>query len=912
MIKMRHLIKLICFLLILVVNTSFVLGSQITGGEINLIRPDSEYIDSEYIPAEYLSTEDLLFYTCIEEEDVPVRSSVICHDDNSFRDINLYQWEGDGNCYLGGYDLDRKECGDMVIETEYEKDDETVKISKRIEVKRFSSILDLVTSEQYSDGGWRNSTETASGIWVLSNYRKIYGDQINLANEWLKLNRENENKCWPKNDCSIRTTAKILAILTLAENNDTSRIMHDGNIYLEKKQNYYERGDRWNLTIEPFEHGITDCLITYERNHLNEKEFSINQSERQNYNLDVAPGENLIVICDQNIDARLETNRGEVPFVYEGDNLTYTLPHACWAKDEKWGKCDLTTTIYALLTDLSEERKDAALEYVETAIKDSSGEGEFLKTRDNIKETALYTYLIGKEKANYEPDKLISWLRYRQNNEGSWSRGEFDDKIKTTAFSILGLMENDFSRNNEVIRDAENWVNREELKLYENKTAEYEGWNSTENNAFAFTVLKNNARPILKFEPMIIVLDETNKEVDVFNPTTFPLESITYHFSDNLEDKVIIENERDEISAYSYVKLRMNRQKDDKEDIYGYLTIKNENIPIAKVPVMLVDHPSIEFEKKERQVTIFGTGGRIGFDIEKTAHNFDCRLEWQDDEISSRDEFRITGNEITFDISFSEARRIETTYRGKFTCEAQGRLFEHEFSFDASRYASFPFKVEPDEVHINETGERGKFTITNLLEESIELSIEFERLPNYFDLSSENIILGPSDETNITIFNNAPPEENISHTNTIKIESHGQQETINFRAFITGEPETEPSQILFWISLTILIAIIGGGGYASYHYKDKIKSLMKGDKKVDKIKMRIKKLEEKEKKTAIKNMIQIMRMLDKEEKDIRKRLQEEGFTEEEIKKGFESELEGDEEEAEEEEKKEQEKKTEEK
>ena len=65
---------------------------------------------------------------------------------------------------------------------------------------------------------------------------------------------------------------------------------------------------------------------------------------------------------------------------------------------------------------------------------------------------------------------------------------------------------------------------------------------------------------------------------------------------------------------------------------------------------------------------------------------------------------------------------------------------------------------------------------------------------------------------------------------------------------------------------------------------------------IDKIKMNIKKLEEKEKSTAILNMIHIMRMLNKEDKDVRKRLQEEGFTDDEIEEAFKKERGEDEEE----------------
>lgn len=897
---MRYFKQLMPLIFLLIMSMSFSLASDIKGGEINIVRPDNRYIDDTRIPPEFLSSEHLIFYTCIEEEDTPVRSSVICHDDASFKDVELYRWEGDGNCYIGAYDLDGDRCEDMVIESEYERDEEDVKLTKNVQVKQFSSLLKHVTDNQYSDGGWADSVSTAAGIWVLSNYRDIYADEMGLANDWLTEHRDNEEKCWPENDCTVRKTAKIMAMLNMAGLDQSLRTMHDGHVYLEKWQNYYEKEDEWELKIEPFESGKTHCLITYEREHLNEENFTINETETQYYDLEVAPEEELDVVCDQNIYGRLETMEGEVPFVYEGDNLTYSMPYACWPENTKWGECDLETTVYALMTNISEERKEAGIEYVESKREEGLGGEEFLEDESKIKENAIYSHVLGmedEEEMEYEADGLTSWLRFRQNNEGSWGRGDFEEKVGPTAHSILGLMENNFSRNSDVIKDAEDWVNEVEIGLYEDEAEDYEGWGSTENNAYAFTVLKNNARPVLNFEPNILMLDESEKSIDVYNPTTFPLDSITYNFSEELEDQVSIENEREEISAYSYVRLNLERENMDADNVFGYLTVENEDIPIAKLPIMIMEHPSIEFEP-EGHIDVFGTSSRLEFDIDKTYHEFDCKLSWNEENISSKNEFRVTENELTLDLSFEEARRLETTYSGEFRCEAQGEEIIDEFSFDVSRYPTFPFSVEPDDILINETGETKNVTIENRLDESIDISVDFQRQSEQFELSSNDLVIYGGEEEDVKIYNNADPTENVSQTNTIIVESLEQEETINFQAFIEGEPERELGPVFFWTSLLVLISIAGGGGFVAYRYRETLRGLFSREQKEDKIKMRIKKLEEKEKKTAIQNMVQIMRMLNKEDSEVKKRLKEEGFTDEEIDKVLQGEDTGEEEEAE--------------
>jgi hypothetical protein len=878
------------FLFIIIIS-NLCFSFDIKGGEIHLIRPYNNFIDFNYIPSEYVSLEDLFFYTCIEEVNVPIRSSVLCLDDISFQDVNLYRWGNSGNCYLGAYDLSKKNCRNIIIETEYEKDDEVIKISKNLKINRFSSILELVLKQQYSDGGWKNATETASGIWVLSNYRDIFKNEILLANEWLKKYRNNDLKCWPDNDCSTLETARILAYLTLANNNDDLRIMHDGIIFLKKKQSFYKENDEWNLSITPFEKGNTSCLITYDRNHLNDEEFLINENQTKQYSINVFPDEKLIVICDRNIKAILKTMQDETTFIYEGDNLSYSMPYACWPKDAKWGLCDLQTTLFALLTNIDDERKEAALKYVESVKKKGFGNEAFLKDEEKIFETSLYSLVLGNNSFNVSNNTdLIAWLRFKQNNDGSFDIGDFTQRIETTAFSILSFLKNNFSRTHQVVKDAESWINEEEIKISLNKTSEYLGWNSTQRNALAFTVLKNNARPLLKTSPIILILDKDEIELDIFNPTAFPLNDVTYDFSNDFIDLVEVKEPKDKILAYSYVKLKINRIKGDTGNVFGFLKIINENQEIARIPLLMVNYPTIDINTKKDSIVVFGTASKIDFNVVKTKHVFDCDLKWDSDEINSKSDYKINTDSFSVDISFKNPERSENTYKGNFNCIADNELFIIPFSIDVSRYSSFPFSLSTDNIIINNSNLNPWFIINNELDESIDINIRFVNSDNNFEFSVINKVIDPNKDLNVTIFNNIPPDINYTKTNTIVVEALGESRNINFKAFITDDRFKEKNKLLYYIILLIILIVIIGLAIILYFYRNKFLSFFKKENNVDKIKMRIKKLEEREKKTAIENMITIMRMLNKDENEIRKRLINEGFLEEEINKVFDSEL----------------------
>jgi len=846
------------------------LAINIRGGDINLVRPDSPYIDYQYVPPEYLSVEDLVFYTCIEE-DLPVKSTVICLDDNSFRDVVTTRWLEDENCYIASYDLDEKDCRQMLIQSEYVKDDEIVTLQQPVKVNRLSSILDLVTRNQYSDGGWKDAVHTAAGIWVLSNYRQIYDDELKLGIDWLKLNRDNDEKCWPRDSCSVRTTAKILAYLTLSGYNDTSRIMHDGEVYLRNMQNFYQDGDTWDLTIAPFEPGNTSCVISYE-NLLNEGNFVMEQGKQVNYSISPVPGNELIVVCDQNFKANLTAIADDRVFIYEGDNLTYTTPENCWSADGKWGDCDIPATLYASMTNITDINRELALDFLEKQLQVTRA-GE--KTMQyNINDSAMYVFLTGDE-------DVTSWLRYKQNNEGSWGNRTNMANVIPTGLSLLGLLATGFNRTDEVIEDAEKWVNEKELEFTLNITEDYVAWNSTEMNAHAFIVLKNNARPILKSDPAIVLIDKEVTDVEIYNPTTFDLNEISFEFSDNLKDILQIEDE-DFIPAYSYVRQAITKVGVETGDVYGYLSVYDYDDELGRIPVMITDFPDIKISYTQDNLVVFGAAAKVDFSIAKTGHKFNCKLAWDEDDISSQSDYTVDSNTLSVDVSFDSAERAEKTYVAEFTCTSNGYDFVVPVDVRMSRYKVFPFTVEPVDLFLNESGRDATFAIENKLDETLDVEAKFLKTSDYFELSRNSFAIDPNTKINITVYNSAPSQLNISSPNIIEVSALGQTREINFRADIIALPPKKANPVLFWSIVLLIIAGLGAGGYYGYKYKDGLLKLLKKGGKVDQIKMKIKQLEEKEKNTAILNMVNIMRILKKDDVQIRARLKTEGFSEDEI------------------------------
>jgi len=732
--------KYVYLLLLVIILSTSVSAINIRGGDILLVRPDSPYIDHDYVPAEYLSVEDLIFYTCIEEKGIPVKSSIICLDDNSFEDVEVVRWLDDDNCYMGSYNLDQKDCRKILIQSEYIKDEEVVTLDREVKINRLSSIIDLVTRNQYSDGGWRDSVQTASGIWVLSNYPEIFDDELSQAIEWLKLARNNDEKCWPKKDCSVQTTAKILAYLTQAGLNETHRIVHDGHVYLKNQHNFFLEDDEWLLNIVPLEAGNTSCVISYSESLLNQDNFTMDEDEYSMYNLTPVENEELLVICDRNFRANLTANNNDLVFLYEGDNMSYQVPFNCWSVDSKWGDCDLATTLFATMTNISETHREIALEYLESELRQERGGEMSIGSGENVSLAALYSALV-------DNTNVTGWLRYKQNNEGSWGNGTSADLVIPTGYALIGLLTSGFNRTDEVIEDAEKWVNDIELEFTLNITQDYVAWNDTEKNALAFIVLRNNARPVLKSQPRVLFIDKQFTDVEIFNPTTFDFDDVSFEFSDNLKDILTIE-EDDFIPSYSYVKQTITKSGGETGSVYGYLYVINYDNELGKIPIMMVNSPKIEI-KSSADLIVFGSSAKHQFDVIKTGHRFSCTLEWDFDDISSKSEHVVDGGMLSVELSFPSPERVERTYSAQFQCASGDYVFDIDVPVKVSRYAAFPFSLEPTELFINRTGQTGYVVIENKLDETLDLELKFMKNSDYFELSRTSLAIDPNMVKNV-------------------------------------------------------------------------------------------------------------------------------------------------------------------
>ncbi|MFP4523862.1 MAG: hypothetical protein ACLFO2_00905 [Candidatus Woesearchaeota archaeon] len=833
---------------------------------IHLIRPESKYITGNYAVPEYLTVEDLTFVSCLEE-DHTLQNSLLCLDDNSFQDLEATPWSEQDNCYISSYNLQDFECERLVIQAEYLEEGEKYKITKRVRVNKLSKVLDKIVDNQYNDGGWRTPLGTAYAVWALSYFKDIYEYEIDLALDWLKMNRNDDEKCWPKSPCNIEQSARILSLLTLSNYTDAKRVVNDARNWLEQLQNYYQQGDTWSAVVEAVNNETTLTLVAYEKEILDEN-FTLPLHGTKDYEFPAETGKELIIISDDNIIVNITNQEDETLITYQGDNLSYHVPGPCWSLNRKGEGCDPTTSIYAMTSPIDEDRAEAAEEWAVTQIRDGDILGRYFGDgEEKVTDTSYFMYNIHdrSDAEDYLPD-IRDWLLYVQNNEGSWGDDATSEKMVLAAQAVLALTSDGYNRTDEPIEDAEEWASDHEDDLEENQTVAL---------GSAFFILKHNARPLLVTTPKVIVVDQPEVTVEVFNPTMFDLEDLTYEFSEALEEDLAIER-REEIDAYSYRRLDVSRRGESRKQGFGFLTISNMDEPVAKIPVILADAPTFNASVPDT-VTVFGKSADLQVPVQKSPHTFVCSASWDSQELSTPGSVRVTSSTFDLPLEFSTALTQEDVYEGELSCTAAGKTLEQDISVHAKRYADVPLTVSPTDVIVNNTEDDVSFTVKNNLDRDLPVDLSLDRYDQYFSFPA-SVTLSPNEERNVSLKNNLPSDLNLTSTVLLDFEVFDRGTTATILVDVVERPPEQKSLLAALLPLIIILVFVSVAGFFAWKYRDALiaelnkLNVWRVREEKKKETSRIQSLKQSEQRQAIVNLLNIMKFQNKDEKEIAQRL----------------------------------------
>lgn len=887
--------------------------------QIFLVRPDNEFIPETTLPT-YLANEDLIFFACLEEEGIPLRLSVVCRDNNEFQDIRAYKWGGE-NCYVGATNLEQFECTQAVVQAEYIQDEENLKLEQEIRINKFSKTLERVINTQFDDGGWQTPLDTAHGLFVLSFFPDLFGERIDQAIEYLKLNRNEEDKCWPADECRISTTANILFLLDKAGFEDL-RIQHDGEIYLENTQNYLS-GENW--TVQIVDHTVninasvnTSCVYDYDGSI---NTTTLNQyPDEFEFEIEPAHGNEVGVVCTEPVFVRVFDEFEENMLTYQGDNFTWDIPQPCWTKNFENTSCDIRATLHAISTGIDSTQRSQAANYLTGLLEEDRDAGVRVSNQTNMINDALFLHEISSS-----ADEMTKGVLYRQANQGGWNVTEpyyehapyevsdaeynelqvrIEDRIShsfiATGYVVMALLENGYERDDEPLLDAERWVSLLEDEIDSNLSdsdlteaevaADYNRnksivLNDTKRNALAFYTLRNNARPLLLAEPRVLVMETDETTVDIINPTIFELEDIEFELSDSIDDEIEIE-EKDYIGAYSFRRIIVRTIKEDPLPSNGYIRVGIADNEYFKLPVIIPSQPRINISLP-RRITAFGSSAVLPFTVEKSSHNFNCGLEWTTEGIESTRTFNINNktSPYRFPVRFNRLETENVVYEGTVTCSQGSTTFRIPIATNIVRFSNKPLEISPSLLSLDQRTS-GQLQVTNALDQAIEVSAALQTADPFLSLSDTSFSLYPGESRNVTLEVLIGEGENHTATNRIVFTTFDIEEEVLVDVSVASPPGFEMPLWAWIVLIAALLAVLGVGGYFAYSKRDEIlewyREKFRKEDIEEKITHEVEKIEREEELIAIRNMIKILKMQGLGEAETRKRLINEGYTEEDI------------------------------
>ncbi|USN45763.1 MAG: hypothetical protein H6502_01365 [Candidatus Woesearchaeota archaeon] len=849
---------------------------------ITLIRPENSYLN----PAlqEYITNEDLFFVACTEDPHV-LKTAIVCLDDNRFEELDNYRFSETENCFVAGTNLEDFSCHELQIQAEYTVDGENQRLSKVVKVNKLSKLLDIILETQYSDGGWSGPLDTAYGIWALSHFSSIFSDRIEDGLDWLKLNRHNDDKCWPKSPCDHRTTAEILSLLTLSNLNADWRDVNDGTSYLELEQSYFVEGETWTIRIFPVLDDTTLSLVASGSSVLDQN-FSLPDEDYKEYNVSINTGDTIAVLADEVVITEIFDARDKRLLRYQGDNVTYDVPGPCWSETEPGDACDPIVTAYAAMTAIPATKKTAALDWLDDQrIEDPEVVGNYVGSYTNITErslaSALFLYHAEHSLSTSAQSNVLDYLLFSQNNEGSWGHVNLNVSNKTvpSAFSVLALLENGFNRSYEPIVDAEDYFSLNEEDIEDN---------DTQSVASAFYILNNNNRPLLVTDPSVLLIDRDVKDITLLNPTTFDFENLEYELSDSLTDYLDVV-EKTVISAYSYRKITFTRKKALTKSIYGFFSLYEDDEEVARIPVIVADTPHLNMTIP-KTLTVFGTAADLQLTMSKSHHQFTCEVTWVDTDISSQSSFSISSDSFSLPINFESPETTEQVHRGTIVCSSQGMDFSYPINLLVTRYAAKPFTVRTKFLQMNDTSKQAYLIIKNNLDRDVVASIKISPASDYISFPSSERI-DPGAVKNITFRFIGGESVNITDSFTISIEAFDNKETATLAVTVVPPPQRD--LLVLFIVLAFVLIILGAGAYAAYRFKDQLIALInklnfvQTKKAIQKTSADIHELKDEERNQAIINIYNISKFKDRSDADIIKQLQK-NFSRKQMKEALET------------------------
>ncbi len=782
-----------CVLIFLVFTISFYSINSADEETFKIISPsyfseqNNEFETINYIDEEYLS-----FSICSDNDLKNKKFELVCNS-NLKKELEINPDKREEGCFYNNFELQYAPCDDFTLEVSYESDNVEKKITRTFEKQKLSRLLNHILGLDYES---LTPAQTSNYLVVLNEILPISDKRSIDIYEKLKTDRNNENKCWPTETCSINVTSEILRNVKLATYSSNTRLLEDGKTYLEK--NMISNTNNPSSFIIKITDDLTSkevsCALGIDGDTAKTYIFNNATSTVQKY-----ASEKIIFTCNQSLSgiefllSNLNNKTQDFEKYLNTNTFTFNIDEfGCIGED---ASCDFDSTINTLLAYGSTLDDSTLLDsYIDTLIIEDPTE-TYLDT-DNVYED------IGKVLYYEKNEGLLEYLKFNQNNDGSWGEGSRSDKIEETSWAILGLKKS--SATEEYIEDGEKWI-------YFNEPIE--GWASLEKNTLAYLAIKENIKPFLKITPKNIIKEKETFEIT--NPTIHNIKKLQLSFSDEIKDYLSYTEDLGEILSEEEIRVEVEVD----ENFYGQLTgdliltgldSKNNEIEFAKIPISIVGQSP--FKLITGKYSSSSELPIVPIKIEKQIPTFTSECQYTNPFDDSIAKATLTQDSKTLDLKNTALKN------GNFTlnidCSFDSNSFSQTINFEVT-IAEKTFDIDVSEVLIDSLNDFSiKITSTETNKQTIQISVD----GNFEDLiepaESSKIIAGK--DTRDIFFKITNPVflealGNAGKGNVIITSDTGYSKLIPIKLNMgeTGQIEASSNSNLKWyIGITLLLLII--------------------------------------------------------------------------------------------------------
>ncbi len=790
----KNKLILLVFLLFFLVNNSFS-NSDIEVLEIYSPKYFNEN-NNVHKFINYISPEQLSFKVCLDENSEEISANLVC--DNKLINLPLYEFDTEEKktCFFSNYNLENMSCinNEFKFEIKYTLNNKEKSIIRNFKKQKESKLVPNILNQNYKS---LNSLDLSYYLLALNLIETPNNIKSNEIYEILKNSRDNLGKCWPNRNCNVEYTSKILVNLFFAGYKLNTRILEDARIYLEQ-ETMSTSNKQLDYAIH-FKYNFQNSSQEIKCNLINDDKSAVSHNIYDNKKkISSYASSKISITCNETIDEiYLELKGIDGKSIYSdviknSKNFVYTIDK--FACIERNGICSYEANLNALLLyGKNLKNYDLIKKYIDSSIMQKDLNSNLIKSDKDYFEIGKYLYFE-------KNDDLKNYLKFNQNNDGSWGLSSSNNlKIQDTVWSILGLEKS--KEIDEYINDAKKWIYYSEP---------FNSWGNIEANSLAYLAINDQIKAYLRISNFNVI--ENFENIELENPSTYNLKGITIDFTDNLKNHISFKENLGDLDINK--KINFNISLNDffygiksGHMIINSLNNENKLEEIIRIPLTIKGPNPISIKEKQN-VSINIEDNKILIPFEKNLNTFNLTCSFVNS--LTNNEEKINLNEKLTYIEINNNLIESTLFKLDLNCNMDKISFKFPIELNIS-IASKSFEIDKDLIKISSYDDFS-IKLTNIYSSRQIISFEIEGdLSDLIIINEKEKIIAKDDIRDIyfSINKNIPIENYLNSSQSyLLIKSENSYLTRVPIEISDFETNSNDSYMIWYIALGIFFFLL--------------------------------------------------------------------------------------------------------